>query len=53
MYTISTTPGDRIDTAITIPEALAELMRQPGTVNVPLDDVVPGEPAHVHEEVRA
>jgi 3-oxoacyl-[acyl-carrier-protein] synthase-3 len=27
-----------------IPPALAELMRRPGPVNVPLDDVVPGEP---------
>jgi 3-hydroxy-3-methylglutaryl CoA synthase len=27
-----------------IPPALAELMAKPGPVNVPLDDVVPGEP---------
>ncbi|MFL5681571.1 MAG: hypothetical protein ACJ77O_00325, partial [Chloroflexota bacterium] len=41
------------DSVDPIPEALAELMRQPGPVDVPLDDVVPGEPAPVHEEVRA
>ena len=28
MYTISTTPGDRVDTADTIPEALAALASQ-------------------------
>jgi hypothetical protein len=27
-----------------IPPALAEIMARPGTVNPPLDDVVPGEP---------
>jgi len=32
------------DSVDPIPEALAELMRRPGTVDVPLDDVVPGEP---------
>ena len=31
------------DSVDPIPEALAELMRQPGSVDVPLDDVVPGE----------
>ena len=33
------------DSVDPIPEALAELMRRPGSVDVPLDDVVPGEPA--------
>src|SRR5207344_3034736 len=37
------------DSVDPIPEALAELMRRPGTVDVPLDDVVPDEPAPVHE----
>jgi 3-oxoacyl-[acyl-carrier-protein] synthase-3 len=32
------------DSVDPIPEALAELMARPGTVNPPLDDVVPGEP---------
>jgi hypothetical protein len=41
------------DSVDPIPDALAELMRKPGTVDVPLDDVVPGEPARVGEEVRA
>jgi hypothetical protein len=36
------------DSVDPIPEALAELMRQPGTVDVPLDDVVPGEPGQQH-----
>ena len=36
-----------------IPEALAEVMRRPGTVDVPLDDVVPGEPEPAHREVHA
>jgi hypothetical protein len=37
------------DSVDPIPEALAELMRRPGSLDVPLDDVVPGEqePAHV------
>ena len=33
------------DSVDPIPEALAELMRRPGSVDVPLDDVVPGEQA--------
>jgi hypothetical protein len=41
------------DSVDPIPDALAELMRAPGPVDVPLDDVVPGEPAHATEEVRA
>ena len=32
------------DSVDPIPDALAELMAKPGAVNVPLDDVVPGEP---------
>ncbi len=34
------------DSVDPIPDALAELMRQPGVVDVPLDDVAPGEPEH-------
>jgi 3-oxoacyl-[acyl-carrier-protein] synthase-3 len=41
------------DSVDPIPEALAELMRRPGPVDVPLDDVVPGEPAPAHTEVHA
>ena len=41
------------DSVDPIPEALAELMRRPGPVDVPLDDVVPGEPEHAHREVHA
>ena len=41
------------DSVDPIPEALAELMRRPGLVDVPLDDVVPGEPESAREEVRA
>jgi 3-oxoacyl-[acyl-carrier-protein] synthase-3 len=33
------------DSVDPIPPALAELMARPGSVNPPLDDVVPGEPA--------
>jgi 3-oxoacyl-[acyl-carrier-protein] synthase-3 len=32
------------DSVDPIPDALAELMRRPGPVDVPLDDVAPGEP---------
>jgi 3-oxoacyl-[acyl-carrier-protein] synthase III len=41
------------DSVDPIPEALAELMRRPGIVDVPLDDVVPDEPGPAVEEVRA
>jgi 3-hydroxy-3-methylglutaryl CoA synthase len=41
------------DSVDPIPEALAELMRRPGSVDVPLDDVVPDEPAPSHQVVRA
>ncbi|MBI3749842.1 MAG: hypothetical protein HY262_13505, partial [Chloroflexi bacterium] len=44
------------DSVDPIPEALAAVMRRPGPVDVPLDDVVPGEPegvTAVHAEVHA
>jgi 3-oxoacyl-[acyl-carrier-protein] synthase-3 len=41
------------DSVDPIPEALAELMRRPGPIDVPLDDVVPGEPEPAHTEVHA
>jgi 3-oxoacyl-[acyl-carrier-protein] synthase-3 len=41
------------DSVDPIPEALAELMRRPGTVNPPLDDVVPGDPERAPTEVHA
>jgi 3-oxoacyl-[acyl-carrier-protein] synthase III len=41
------------DSVDPIPDALAELMNRPGTVDVPLDDVVPGEPERAHTEVHA
>ena len=41
------------DSVDPIPEALAELMRRPGSVDVPLDDVVPGEQDSKPQEVRA
>ena len=41
------------DSVDPIPPALAELMARPGTVDVPLDDVVPGEPAPASQEVHA
>ena len=34
------------DSVDPIPDALAALMRQPGSIDVPLDDVAPGEPEH-------
>jgi 3-oxoacyl-[acyl-carrier-protein] synthase-3 len=39
------------DSVDPIPEALAELMRRPGPVDPPLDDVVPGEPEPAREPV--
>ncbi|HYN69221.1 MAG TPA: beta-ketoacyl-ACP synthase III [Candidatus Eisenbacteria bacterium] len=39
------------DSVDPIPPALAELMARPGSVDVPLDDVVPGEPAPASEPV--
>jgi len=41
------------DSVDPIPDALVALMAQPGPVDVPLDDVVPGEPAHASSEVPA
>ena len=41
------------DSVDPIPPALAELMARPGGVDVPLDDVVPGEPEPAHREVLA
>jgi 3-oxoacyl-[acyl-carrier-protein] synthase-3 len=37
------------DSVDPIPDALAAIMAKPGTVNVPLDDVVPGEPDHARQ----
>jgi 3-oxoacyl-[acyl-carrier-protein] synthase-3 len=39
------------DSVDPIPDALAELMARPGTLDVPLDDVVPGEPEHSRQPV--
>jgi 3-oxoacyl-[acyl-carrier-protein] synthase-3 len=39
------------DSVDPIPDALAELMARPGSVDVPLDDVVPGEPEHARQPV--
>jgi 3-oxoacyl-[acyl-carrier-protein] synthase-3 len=41
------------DSVDPIPDALAEIMGRPGTLDVPLDDVAPGEPERVHTEVHA
>jgi 3-oxoacyl-[acyl-carrier-protein] synthase-3 len=41
------------DSVDPIPDALAEIMRRPGSLDVPLDDVAPGEPEHAHAEVHA
>lgn len=41
------------DSVDPIPDALAAIMSQPGSVDVPLDDVVPGEPASLQTEVHA
>ena len=41
------------DSVDPIPDALAAIMAQPGSVDVPLDDVVPGEPEPAHREVHA
>ena len=41
------------DSVDPIPEALVELMRRPGAIDVPLDDVVPGEPEPAHTKVHA
>jgi 3-oxoacyl-[acyl-carrier-protein] synthase-3 len=36
------------DSVDPIPDALADVLARPGKVDVPLDDVVPGEPEHAH-----
>jgi 3-oxoacyl-[acyl-carrier-protein] synthase-3 len=41
------------DSVDPIPPALVELMQRPGQVDVPLDDVVPGEPEPATTEVHA
>ena len=41
------------DSVDPIPEALAAIMARPGEVDVPLDDVVPGDPDAAHTEVHA
>jgi 3-oxoacyl-[acyl-carrier-protein] synthase-3 len=41
------------DSVDPIPDALAAIMARPGSVDVPLDDVVPGEPDAAKSEVRA
>jgi 3-oxoacyl-[acyl-carrier-protein] synthase-3 len=38
------------DSVDPIPDALAEIMARPGTVNPPLDDVAPGEPEHARPQ---
>jgi len=39
------------DSVDPIPDALADLMQRPGPVDVPLDDVAPGEPERAHQPV--
>ncbi len=39
------------DSVDPIPDALTEIMNRPGQVDVPLDDVVPGEPEHARQPV--
>ena len=39
------------DSVDPIPDALADLMKRPGPVDVPLDDVAPGEPERAHQPV--
>jgi 3-oxoacyl-[acyl-carrier-protein] synthase III len=41
------------DSVDPIPDALAAIMNRPGSLDVPLDDVAPGEPAPAHTEVTA
>jgi 3-oxoacyl-[acyl-carrier-protein] synthase III len=41
------------DSVDPIPDALAELMNRPGSLDVPLDDIAPGEPERAHREVHA
>jgi 3-oxoacyl-[acyl-carrier-protein] synthase III len=39
------------DSVDPIPDALADLMQRPGSLDVPLDDVAPGEPERAHQPV--
>jgi len=39
------------DSVDPIPPALADVMNRPGSIDVPLDDVVPGEPEHARQPV--
>jgi 3-oxoacyl-[acyl-carrier-protein] synthase-3 len=39
------------DSVDPIPDALADLMSRPGSIDVPLDDVAPGEPERAHQPV--
>ncbi len=41
------------DSVDPIPEALAEVMRRPGSLDVPLDDVAPGEPEDARTQAHA
>jgi 3-oxoacyl-[acyl-carrier-protein] synthase-3 len=41
------------DSVDPIPDALARIMAQPGSLDVPLDDVAPGDPEPAHTEVHA
>ncbi len=41
------------DSVDPMPPALARVLAEPGPVDVPLDDVVPGEPEHASREVHA
>jgi 3-oxoacyl-[acyl-carrier-protein] synthase-3 len=41
------------DSVDPIPDALVELLQRKGSVEVPLDDVAPGEPEPAHAEVHA
>jgi hypothetical protein len=41
------------DSVDPIPQALVDLMARPGPIDVPLDDVVPGEPGTAPSEVHA
>jgi 3-oxoacyl-[acyl-carrier-protein] synthase-3 len=41
------------DSVDPIPDALADVLARPGKVDVPLDDVVPGEPEHAHPPIGA
>ena len=48
---VSIRPPVDWDSVDPIPDALVELMRRPGPVDVPLDDVAPGEPESARQPV--